>query len=59
MQYHEPVWIPAHLTTGEPDSFAAFTLEERLPAILDNLANHADARTDQALQQLAVEIREG
>lgn len=59
MQYHQPPWIPVHLTTGEPDSFAAFTLEERLPAILDNLANYADARTDQALQQLAAEIREG
>lgn len=30
-----------------------------MPAILDNLANYADARTDQALQQLAAEIREG
>ena len=59
MQYHQPPWIPVHLTTREPDSFAAFTLEERLPAILDNLANYADARTDQALQQLAAEIREG
>lgn len=50
--------LPPLLTTSEPGSFAAFTLEKRLPAILDNLAKNADALQTQILQQLASEIRE-
>ncbi len=49
--------LPPLLTTSEPGSFAAFTLEKRLPAILDNLAKNADALQTQILQQLASEIR--
>lgn len=52
-----PPPLPPLLTTGEHGSFAAFTLEKRLPAILDNLAKNADTLQAQALQQLATEIR--
>jgi uncharacterized protein with ATP-grasp and redox domains len=56
---HQPIRIPAYLTTGEPGSFAAFTIEKRLPVILANLATHADVPAGQALHRLAAEIPEG
>lgn len=60
MPVHLPTPLPPLLTTGEPDSFAAFTLEKRLPVILDNLLrNNADSRIAQRLQQLAAEMRGG
>lgn len=59
MQYHSSTRIPARLHTGEPGSFAAYTIATRLPGILARLEDHADTRTIQALRQLASEIREG
>ncbi|MGG7054076.1 damage-control phosphatase ARMT1 family protein [Nitrosomonas sp. ANs5] len=51
--------MPAKLSPGEPGSFAAFTLERRMPAILAGLQAHADTSTRQALHQLAAEIPQG
>lgn len=51
--------MPAKLSPQEPGSFAAFTLAQRMPAILAGLQAHADASTRQALHQLAAEIPQG
>ncbi len=60
MSLHQPIPLPPFLTTGEPGSFAAFTLGKRLPAILDNLLqNSTDTCITQRLQRLAAEIQEG
>lgn len=49
---------PARLMTGEPNSFAAFTLAKRLPAILASLEEHADIYTGKTLRHLSSEILE-
>lgn len=59
MPSHPPTTSPACLTTDEPGSFAAFSLEQRLPAILEGLIRHADTSAAHALQQLATEMQTG
>jgi len=59
MSSHQPTPSPTCLTTDEPGSFAAFSLEQRLPAILNQLIKHADTPTAHALQQLATEMQTG
>lgn len=59
MPSHSPIASPACLTTDEPGSFAAFSLEQRLPAILEGLIRHADTSAAHALQQLATEMQTG
>lgn len=59
MPSHQSILPPPRLTTEEPDSFAAFSLEKRLPVILGKLIDNADTPVLHALQQLATEMREG
>lgn len=59
MPSHQPILSPPRLTTDEPGSFAAFSLEKRLPVILGKLIENADMPVAHALQQLATEMREG
>ncbi len=59
MPSHQPILLPPRLTTDEPGSFAAFSLEKRLPVILSKLIENADMPVAHALQQLATEMREG
>lgn len=50
-----------YLSTGTPNSFAAISLEKRLPRILNNLLRHVDTQNNaaQSLRQLAVEMQTG
>ncbi|MXS84774.1 protein-glutamate O-methyltransferase family protein [Nitrosomonas sp. HPC101] len=59
MPSRPPPLIPPHLTTAEPNSFAAFSLEKRLPVILGKLIDNADTPAAHALQQLATEMQKG
>lgn len=59
MPSHQPILPPPRLTTEELGSFAAFSLEKRLPVILGKLIDNADTSVAHALQQLATEMREG
>lgn len=54
----QPLSSPPCLTTREAGSFAAFSLQKRLPVILGQLIDDADTATACALQQLATEMRE-
>lgn len=56
MSRYQPTSAPPYLTTQEAGSFAAFSLQKRLPVILNKLLDDADETTARALQQLATEM---
>jgi hypothetical protein len=58
MPSHQSI-LPIPLTTNEPASFAAFSLEKRLPTILGKLIDDAVMPAKFALQQLAAEMQTG